>query len=269
MHNAKEIQSIIQYEDGILFEKEDTVATEFPLTIFVNGDEFATMVCTPANIEELVVGFLASDGLIRIPSEIDSLSVDESRGYVYVDLKNKEISSHSFSTKRFIGSCCGMSRQFYFQNDAKTAKTILSRSTISVQKCIKLMQKMQEASSDFQLTGGVHNTALCSEDAVLLSRSDIGRHNALDKIFGHCLLNKISLKEKVIVFSGRISSEVLLKVSKIGVGIILSKSAPTTLAIHLAEDLGITAIGFVRGNRLNVYSHPERITSETEELVFQ
>ena len=262
MDNVNEKQMIIKYEDGVLYEVEDTIATEFPLTVFVNGDEFATMVCTPANIKELVVGFLASDGLIRLPDEIESLSIDESKGFAYVDLINKKISSESFSTKRFIGSCCGKSRQFYFQNDAKTAKTIRSRSTISVQKCIKLMREMQEGSADFQLTGGFHNTALCTEDEVLLSRSDIGRHNALDKIYGHCLLNKISLKEKVIVFSGRISSEVLLKVSKIGVGIILSKSAPTTLAISLAEDLGITAVGFVRGNRLNIYSHPERITNE-------
>lgn len=264
MNSAKETQLITKYEDGLLREEEDTIATEFPLTVFINGDEFATMVCTPTNIEELVIGFLASDGLILLPSDIESLSIDESKGYAYVELINKKISSQTFSTKRFIGSCCGMSRQFYFQNDAKTAKTITSRSTISVQKCIKLMQDMQHGSSDFQLTGGVHNTALCSTDEVLLSRSDIGRHNALDKIYGHCLMNKISLKEKVVVFSGRISSEVLLKVSKIGVGIILSKSAPTTLAIQLAEDLGITAVGFVRGNRLNVYSHPERITNELD-----
>lgn len=260
MNHAMEIQLITKYEDELLYEEEDTIATEYPLTVFVNGYEFATMVCTPTHFKELVVGFLASDGLILIPNDIESISIDESKGFAYVELINKKISRQTFSTKRFIGSCCGMSRQFYFQSDAKTAKTITSRSTISVHKCIKLMRAMQDNSFDFQLTGGVHNTALCSEDEVLLSRSDIGRHNALDKIYGHCLMNTISLKEKVIVFSGRISSEVLLKASKIGVGIILSKSAPTTLAIQLAEDLGITTVGFVRGNRLNIYSHPERIT---------
>ncbi len=111
----------------------------------------------------------------------------------------------------------------------------------------------------FKHTGGVHNAALCNTDGIILARTDIGRHNALDKIYGHCLKNNIRLDDKIIAFSGRISSEVLLKVSKIGVSIILSKSAPTELALEMAEQLGITAIGFIRNNRLNIYTHPERI----------
>ncbi|MDQ0256854.1 FdhD protein [Evansella vedderi] len=262
VNEVRRTQPITKYEYGKLFEVEDTIATEYPLTVFVNGEEFATMVCTPTHLKELVIGFLASDGIIRFPDDIDSLSIDDEKGFAYVQLKNKQISSQSFVTKRFIGSCCGKSRQFYFQHDAKTAKTIRSRNTLTVQQSIHLMKTMQEDSSDFQLTGGLHNTALCTKDKVIVSRSDIGRHNALDKIYGYCMENNISLGDKVLVFSGRISSEVLLKVSKIGVGIILSKSAPTTLAIELAEDLGITAVGFVRGNRLNVYSHPERIIND-------
>ncbi|AFH84834.1 Formate dehydrogenase accessory protein FdhD [Bacillus anthracis str. H9401] len=88
---------------------------------------------------------------------------------------------------------------------------------------------------------------------------DIGRHNALDKIYGYCLKNNISIGDKIIVFSGRISSEILLKVAKIGCEIILSKSAPTELALQLAEELGITTIGFIRNQSLNVYTHPERV----------
>lgn len=90
-------------------------------------------------------------------------------------------------------------------------------------------------------------------------RTDIGRHNALDKLYGHCLLNGMSVRDKLIVFSGRISSEVLLKAAKIGVSIVISKSAPTELAIQMAEELNITAIGFVRNGSFNVYTHPERI----------
>ena len=87
----------------------------------------------------------------------------------------------------------------------------------------------------------------------------IGRHNALDKLYGFCLTHQIPVRNKMLIFSGRISSEILLKAAKIGVGVILSKSAPTTLAVTLAHDLNITAIGFIRGNSFNIYSHPERV----------
>ena len=97
---------------------------------------------------------------------------------------------------------------------------------------------------------------------IVLSRMDIGRHNALDKIYGHCLKHKIPVRDKVIVFSGRISSEILLKVAKIGCEIVLSKSAPTEFALTLAEELGITTVGFIRQNSFNLYTHPERIIIE-------
>src|SRR5699024_3079125 len=94
----------------------------------------------------------------------------------------------------------------------------------------------------------------------LTFKTDIGRHNTLDKIYGYILENSIPIHDKVIVFSGRISSEVLLKISKIGIGVIISKAAPTDLALELAHDLGITAIGFTRGHKMNIYTHPERVT---------
>jgi FdhD protein len=105
----------------------------------------------------------------------------------------------------------------------------------------------------------VHNAALCDINGFMLSRMDIGRHNALDKIFGYCLKNNISIGNKIIVFSGRISSEILLKVAKIGCEVVLSKSAPTELALQLAEELGITTVGFIRNQSLNIYTCPERI----------
>ncbi|WP_134701790.1 formate dehydrogenase accessory sulfurtransferase FdhD [Ammoniphilus sp. YIM 78166] len=252
-------QKIIRFSNESLLEMEDEIAVEFPLTIVVDGDELATMVCTPTQMEELVVGFLASEGLIRTADEVVSLSLDERRGFAYIELKQKQQVTKDFYSKRFIGSCCGKSRQFYLHNDARTAKTVLSQTQITVDQCFSLMKEMQNRSVDFQMTGGVHNAALCTPDGVVIERTDIGRHNALDKIFGYCLQHRISPKDKIMVFSGRISSEVLLKVAKIGIGIVLSKSAPTTLALDLANDLGITTVGFIRGTTLNIYTHPQRI----------
>jgi FdhD protein len=252
-------KSILKFADDRLVEQEDEIVTEYPLTIIVNGEEFATMVCSPDHLEELVIGFLASEGLIRFRSDIKNISIDATRGFAYIDLHAKQSINQQYFSKRFIGSCCGKSRQFYLHNDVKTAKTAFTNIKISVEQCFHLMKNMQNGSVIFQQTGGVHNAALCSDSEIIVSRSDIGRHNALDKLYGYCLLQQIPVRDKIIAFSGRVSSEVLLKVSKIGVGILLSKSAPSDLALQLAEDLNITVVGFIRGNKLNVYTHPERI----------
>jgi FdhD protein len=252
-------RSIVRYNGQDFFEQEDDIAVEFPLTIMLDGQEFATMVCTPSDLNELVVGFLASEGIIRVLNDIKSLHIDEEKGFAYVELVNQHSIQKEYHSKRFIGSCCGKGRQFYFYNDMKTAKTVMSKLTVTTEQCLLLMKQMQESSSHFQQTGGVHNSALCTKDGIVVARTDIGRHNALDKLFGHCIINRLPLKDKLIVFSGRISSEVLLKAAKIGVGIVLSKSAPTDLALNLADELGITAVGFIRGKGFNVYTHQERI----------
>src|SRR5690625_2672954 len=128
------------------------------------------------------------------------------------------------------------------------------------------MNCLMDSSPEFQRTGGVHNAALATPGELLFTRTDIGRHNALDKIFGAMLQEKIPAKGKLVVFSGRVSSEVLLKISKMGIGLIISKSAVTDLAVKLAEDLGITVIGFARKNRMNIYTHPERVVDLLPEL---
>jgi FdhD protein len=254
---------VLKFSGDAFIEAEEEIAAEFALTIRVNHEEFATMVCTPTDLEELVVGFMASEGVIRRADDIASLSIQESRGFAYVELHHKNIDLGHLHSKRFIGSCCGKSRQFYLQSDVKTAKTVMTRKQVTVHQCLSLMAKLQASSSAFQRTGGVHNAALCLPDELVIVRTDIGRHNALDKLFGYCLLHGISVRDKLIAFSGRISSEVLLKAAKIGVGIVLSKSAPTDLALDLADELGITSVGFIRGNQCNVYTHPERIVLHT------
>lgn len=252
-------KTIVRFHDDKWEETEDLVAVELPVTITLNGEEFATIVCTPADLEDLTVGFLASEGVIRSPEQINSLTVDQSKGFVYVETNVKQPVSQDFYMKRLIGSCCGKSRHFYFQNDARTAKTVVSQWGVSVRQCLDLMDELQRQSFYFQETGGVHNAALCSDNGIVAIRTDIGRHNALDKVYGACLKEGIQARDKAIAFSGRISSEVLLKISKIGTGLLLSKSAPTDLALELADELNITVAGFIRGESMNVYTHPWRI----------
>ncbi|RSL30223.1 formate dehydrogenase accessory sulfurtransferase FdhD [Salibacterium salarium] len=251
---------ISSYRNGTFQNVYDDVVTEVPLTIFINNEEFATMVCSPFHFKELVVGFLFSEGVILFKKDIKSLDMDEDKGFAYVQLTKQLVHNQSFYSKRFIGSCCGKSRQFYFHSDVKTAKTSMTDASLSADQCIQLMENLQQNSDVFKETGGVHNAAVCSHSEIFVNRADIGRHNALDKLYGYCLLNNISVRDKMLVFSGRLSSEVLTKASKIGVGIVLSKSAPTDLAVKLAEDLNITAVGFIRGSSFNIYSHSHRIT---------
>ncbi|MFT9488238.1 formate dehydrogenase accessory sulfurtransferase FdhD [Tepidibacillus infernus] len=257
-------KNIIQYHEQQWQEVEDEIAYEMPLTIFLNGEEFATIICSPSHLEEMIIGFLASEGVIRFIEEVISITIIESKGFAYVEIKNKpKFSPHDY-IKRFIGSCCGKSRNFYFENDVKTAKTINSNLKITIEDSIQMMNHLHESSTIFKETGGVHNAALCSLDGEMIFRTDIGRHNALDKLYGYSIKNGINLGNKLIAFSGRISSEVLIKVSKIGVGILLSKAAPTHLALQLAEELNITTIGFIRGDHLNIYTHPERVLTNPQ-----
>jgi len=124
------------------------------------------------------------------------------------------------------------------------------------------MKEIQQSSSMsmYRDTHGVHSCALCSSGGIEIFSEDIGRHNAVDKIFGKCFLENISLEDKIILTSGRISSEILIKVAKQKVPVIVSRTAPTDLGVGLAEKLKVTLIGFVRGSRMNVYTHEFRIT---------
>ncbi|MFL6562765.1 MAG: formate dehydrogenase accessory sulfurtransferase FdhD [Bacillus sp. (in: firmicutes)] len=253
--------NVWRYEGGAIRKVTDAIVTEYPITIILNEQEFATLVCSPEYIEELVVGFLASEGVISSYKEIKELTIIEATGRAIVKTHKVNKLNELFHSKRVVTSCCGKSRQsFYFYNDARTAKPLENVDiTVSIDQCFHLMRLMQDSSVIFQDTGGVHNAALCDRNGIIVDRTDIGRHNALDKIYGYCLQNSISLSDKIIVFSGRISSEVLLKVAKIGCGIVLSKSAPTELALRLADELNITTVGFLRNLSLNIYTRPNRI----------
>jgi len=240
-------------------EEVDVIASEYAITIYVNDQEMVTIVCTPDNLEDLVIGFLASEGVIRQVQQIKSLVVSTFRGTARVTTDSTVNFNQTFYNKRYIASCCGKSRQgFYFFNDAQTAKRVDDDIQFDAETAIRLMNEMESAIGLFQETGGVHTAAICDAAGLHLIRADIGRHNALDKLFGYVLRTSMDPTGKMVAFSGRISSEVLLKVAKIGIGVVLAKSAPTALAIDMAEDLGITAVGFVRGTSFNVYSHRER-----------
>jgi FdhD protein len=255
---------IHKFANGAFEIIQAEIVTEFPLTIYVHDEEFATIVCTPVHLRELVVGFMASEGLIQSFDEIKSLSIDSTRGVAYVDLHYKSSIDPALFSKRRISSCCGKGRQsFYFQSDAMTTKPVHSSLSISPAQCIQSMEKLSELSTVHRVTGGVHNAILFSEDGLRDHYTDIGRHNALDKIYGACLQHKVDTSPTFLAISGRISSEMVVKAVRIGSPILLSKSAPTDLAIQLADELGLTTVGFIRNKSFNVYTHAQRIENHT------
>lgn len=240
-------------------EIEDVVAREFPLTIILNNQELVTLLCSPKDLEYLAVGFLFSEGLIESKEEIKKVFIDATRGVARVEIKGESALAGEMVFKRFITSGCGRGASFYNAADVKTQAKIESQIKISVQDVLALVGGFQHRSELYRATGGVHSAALCDRNSILVFNEDIGRHNAIDKILGECLLRDISTEERIVITSGRISSEMLLKVAKRNIPVIVSKSAPTDLGVKLADDLGITLIGFVRGKRMNAYTHDWRI----------
>ncbi len=240
---------------------EDVVAREFPLTIILNNQELVTLLCSPTDLKYLAIGFLFSEGLLGGKDEIKKIIVDKLRGVVRVETEESVELARDVLFKRLITSGCGRGVSFYSAADA-TGQKVESQVEMSAHDVFTLVGDFQHRSQVYRTTGGVHSAALCDTENILVFNEDIGRHNAVDKIFGECILKDIPTDERVVITSGRISSEILLKVAKRNIPIIISKSAPTDLGVKLASDLGITLLGFVRGKRINAYTNDWRIVSD-------
>ncbi len=251
--------SIINYNNGVVEQKEDAVVQEIPLTLFLNQVELSTMVCSPGGYKELGVGFLLTEGLIQEPADILEISLREEEGLLWIETSHEMPPTTNFS-QRHIASYCGKSRAaLYFINDARQLKPIESEILFSGQHLLKVINSLEERSTTFQLTGGVHSAALADSANILIMYEDIGRHNAVDKVLGSAFLHEIPFRDKCLLLSGRVASEILIKAARADIPLVLSRSAPTSLAIDLAEDLNITVVGFARGQRFSIYSHPERV----------
>jgi FdhD protein len=241
---------------------EDIVVKELPLTILLNGRELVTLLCSPANLKYLAIGFLLSEGLLHSKNDIKSIIDDEQRGIVRVETVTYLNGEEEQVFKRIITPVCGRGAAFYSAADAAGMNGVKSDLQATGAEILRLMNQFQHRSETYRSTGGVHSAALCDNNILNIFSEDIGRHNAIDKIFGQCLWEGIPTNNQIILTSGRISSEIVIKIARNNVPILASKSAPTNTAVKLADLLGITLIGFVRGTRMNVYSHHQRIVSD-------
>lgn len=237
---------------------DDLVVEEVPLTLLIDNKEFVTLLCTPSDIEDLVRGFLFTSSLIHQAQDIEKIIIDRERWSVYIELADKGVNTN-FVFKRLYTSGCGRGMLFYSVQDISNRRKVTSDLKLGIDKIVCLMLEFQKKSEGYLSTGGTHSAALGIENGILAFREDIGRHNAVDKIIGYWLSQRQDFQDKVMLTSGRISSDVILKIQKCMMPIIISRSAPTNQAIKLARDMGITLVGFARGNRMNIYSGEERI----------
>ena len=258
MEDRTEKINILRLTEDSVGETEDTVVREFPLTIVLNDQELVTMLCSPTNQKELAIGFLYSEGLIETREEIKNVTLHEGTGVIRVETEGGDELDREVLFNRLITSGCGRGASFYSATDI-TDKKVESLFQISVGEILALTKDFQHKSETYRATGGVHSAALCDTTNVLVFNEDIGRHNAMDKVFGECLLKGIPTDDCLVITSGRISSEILLKVARRNIPVLVSKSAPTSLGVNMANELGVTLVGFVRGKRANVYTNTWRI----------
>lgn len=259
MANETVTYTILKANGPLLKRTEDTVVREVPLTIHYNREEIATLLCSPSQIEELVYGFLLNEGFIRVPEDVSEICHDPSDHIVWVEGQTCPLQKELMN-KRYYSACCGKSRaSFSFANDALMIKPLISTASISLEEAYFYIKFLQSHLPLFQATGGIHSGGVGYQGSVVLTSYDIGRHNVFDKLNGSALRSGLNLENHVIFFSGRVSSEILLKVAKMKVPILLARSAPTDLALSQAEALNITVVGFAREQRLNIYTCPQRI----------
>jgi len=235
---------------------EKPVVRETAWTIYVNGQELVTILCTPNKMSFLILGFLASEGIIQSLDDVALLRVCEDEGNVVeVRLKNEGL---ALPRKRVLLSGCGGGVTF---EDLKANHARLTSSlTVTPARISKLMRDLQKSAEVYQTAGGVHASALSDGERLLVIAEDVGRHNTLDKIRGQCLYHHMPTKDRIILTTGRISSEMVNKAVRMETPILVSRTSPTDLGVRLADSWGITLVGYARGRRMNLYTHPERIT---------
>lgn len=240
----------IKGDEGFFTATDHPVVEEVAITLNVNGRTMMTAMASPDLVEEFIVGFLYTEQIIKSVDEIESLK--QEKNTVGVLTKNP---FKAIGTKKIILSGCGGSSSFL---DAKRLPHISSELTVTAEMIAEGMKKVMN-SELHRLTGGVHVIGLMTRENTIRIAEDIGRHNALDKVIGFALTNGVDLGQTFVVSSGRISSEMVRKCLVANIPLIVSRGATTALAIDLAETTGLCIVGFARGGKMNIYTHPERI----------
>jgi FdhD protein len=228
------------------------VAIEKKVRISVNGKEVISLYCTPLMIRELVVGLFLTEGILKGLFCAEKISIE------YGDEITVDIPAEGYvSTEGMVvtsGCVGGMTFTGRIYSQEIEDDCVFDSGTIRA-----LFKEFRQRAELFRLTGCVHGAALSDGREIFVFAEDIGRHNAVDKVIGYCILENIPFAGKMLLASGRLSSEMVSKCARWGLPVVASRAAPTDRAIEIAEKSGLTLIGFVRGERMNIYTNAQRV----------
>lgn len=238
------------------------VIEESVVSIFVNWQELATIMCSPLEQEALALGFLFNEGVIRTLDEVSLVKANVARTTVDVVLRRAAFDP---PRRMVLTSGCGGGVTLQHLTDAYPPLETAFSTTPAV--IFDRMRDLHGSARLYNRVRGVHTSILGNTERLLIGAEDVGRHNTIDKIAGHALLNEIDTRDCILISSGRISSEMLGKARRMGVPLVASRTAPTSTAVRLAQAWGICVVGYVRQHGLRVYTHPTRLRlPATEQL---
>ncbi|MEJ5365626.1 MAG: formate dehydrogenase accessory sulfurtransferase FdhD [Desulfosoma sp.] len=245
--------------DGPVERVRQWVIEETPVTLYINEQEIVTLLCAGHHLDELAVGFAYAEGFLDGPEDLKSVTVDRENGRVFLELQGDAPLAARLWNRRTITSGCGKGTVFYNALDALLARPMESGPQIPARSVWERMEDLHRLSQTYRRTHGVHNCALADASAIRLFRDDIGRHNAVDMLIGHSVLHGVVLDDKMLVTTGRLTSEIVIKAAKVGLPVLVSRNTATTLAIRLAEAVNMTLIGYTRAGKFTVYSGEKRL----------
>ncbi|MBT1076550.1 formate dehydrogenase accessory sulfurtransferase FdhD [Geobacter grbiciae] len=254
------MKSIYHYDKGKLAATEKEFVGEFPLLLNVNGREIATLIASPHDLRFLVAGFLRLQGFVEKVEDFQLLSVCNDFGIARVQIKGELPEK----LKPVLTSGCGTGITFTIPQATKGRSGSPADRHFSPTAVFAMMEELARKAEGYRSHGGMHSAAV-GDGSIVLYAEDLGRHNTLDRIAGEALLRGIDLAGTMLVTSGRVSTEMVAKCVLLGIQLIASRTSPTDMAVRMADEAGITMIGYVRGGRFELYTHPERLQVDLSE----
>jgi len=267
----KEVQiSRIDISTQKIEQRKDVVAEERPLHIFLNQTHYVSILCSPNQLKELAVGHLLSEGVLKSIDDIREIRLGKDgkcrvRLRPNVDAERRISVSQPFA--RLIVSSCGSPDYWPLSKliDRLDLSKVPSGLTVEAKVVLESVRRLNKLAETFRKTGGVHVAALYSANGELMALAeDVGRHNAVDKVVGTGVLKRLNFEDCFLASSGRLTGDIVLKSARMLIPIVASMTAATDSGVEAAQRTGLTLVGFARGKRMNVFTHPERIVFKAD-----